>query len=250
MSDEPTAGTPGAGGGDAAQPTAGTPAIGGGNAAVATETPEQLQQRIVKLEAEKAQHLAEKTGAEADRRRLAELEAQGAAPRITAANPLERIAEEIAEYQGVLAREPNNVAYQRLFRAASEEQRALVWQQFRQAAQPELNAIPEAALREKATRLMDSGQFTSVQGALLAAKGLVAEEAGKSDAARRAADEEARRKGAERPATDTGPGPVTAGAPRTMTNAELTRLLIEKEGTAEARKLIADVESGRIPIKG
>ncbi len=253
MATDPTTGTQTTTVGDAAATqTTGTVAADGGNAGQAAETPEQLRERIAKLEQEKAQHLAEKSNAEANARRIAELEMQRAEPRTTTVDPLAMNAAEQERYAAVLRDDPNNYEYRRLLRAAQQDGQALQWEQAKRMVEPQLASISDATLQAKTREAFASGQFGSVEAAKLAAMGLLSQDTATKDAAReverRKQDEAARAKGADRPSTATGEGAATSPAGlKEMLQTDYERMVAA--GGAAAHKLVAERDAGQIKLK-
>lgn len=247
MTVDPTRATESAPGGD---PTGtGTGAATDPNA---RETPEQ---EVARLRAALEQSKAEKSTLEEAKRerdalmdRIAQLEAGGTPPTPPPpAHPGHQLLNEIAQYEQIVAAEPNNYAAQRFLRQAKADLIALQWQALREREMPRLMRSDEK-YRAKAIELFDTGRYLTAEDALLAARGALLSDDELDKARKKAADEAAARLAANKPDTGGGSGTESGVATqkRVYTGSEINRL--QKENPSAARKLWQQIDSGQVEV--
>ena len=248
-----------------ADPTRATETVPGGDpqgtGTGATTDPnasETQEQEIARLKAALEQSKAEKSTLEETKRerdeangRIAQLEAQAQPPmQMPPAGPVQALAQEIAQYEALVATEPGNFAAQRLLKNARAEWAGMQWQAAYQRESPKLDRLAEP-LRSKATELFSTARYASADDAILAAEGFLAREGrNKSvaeEARRKAADEAAAKAAQSKP--DTGGGSATEAAVskrRVLTGTEFNRMTQTK--SKEARQLISDLDNGKVEV--
>lgn len=233
----------GTAGGEGGKPT--------GTADANTASVEELRQQVADLTSKHAQALAEKTGYEDTKKKLAEAQQMLARvleerqqPPTNARSPFAQVDADIERLQAVLRAAPNDPLTQRDLRRAFEERDAIQWElQKREAAQVISQVTPEA-LRDRAWQMYLSGNFGTPDMAILAARGSLAEQEQKTRA-----DDEARKKAEQKPATGTPDAGAGAGQQQKgMTGSEYVAFLVKHEGTSEAQKLITEYDNGRVPV--
>ena len=213
----------------------------------------ELQAKITELTAQHQQALAEKSGYEETKQKLAEAqqmlaqvlaERESGQPPTTGPGrgPFAAIDTELANLHTILRTAPNDPLTQRAIRDAERERDALQWELTKQSAWASISQVKAEALRDRAWQMFLTGAFATVEAAVYAARG-----AETFEQERTKADEEAKKKAETRPDTATGGGTPPADKGKTMTGSEYTKFLHEKAGTKEAQELIAKADGG-MPI--
>jgi len=244
----------GGGSGTAGGESAGQPTLTRTADADAPKTIEELQQQVADLSAKHDKALAEKTGYEETKRKLAEANqmlAQVYAEKTTqpstsgrSGGPFAQIDADIQRLEAIRIKAPGDPVTERDLRRAYEEREAIQWELTKRQAAQVIEQVTPPELQQLAWQFFSSGAFGTAEAAILAARGQLAQQYEKSKA-----DEAARTKAASKPATgtpDAGPTVTTPNKP--MSGSEYVKILHDKQGTPDAQKLIEQYDAGKFAV--